>query len=172
MLNKVEEGIQPPTGNGFPVFAYQYWHSYQNTYKDTSSRHSLTEKLIDTGLEISLSKDMTLEIEPSENIIINSWTISGMLMNSYTHARGFNDIKIPKGRILLNVSSCQRNCIDLDEKFIIGKVWIIKRQVERIRFLEMAKDGGRVIRGDSKIADSVETGSVEPGEQISNTDTE
>jgi hypothetical protein len=149
VINKIEDGIQPPTGNGFPVFVFNLW------------RFGFIESsdfIVDTGLEISLPKGFAIEVESLISFQMD-WSLSGM-----------KDMA-PKGRLLLKSTDPNLNKLK-EEKTPIAKVWIVKRQVEKIRFLEKAPEGGRVIRGEGKIADSVETGSVESREQIPSTDTE
>jgi hypothetical protein len=150
IINKIEEGIKPPTGNGFEVFVNDLY-SYGTTY--------CMEFIIDTGLEITLPQHTTIEVESLMGFSFD-WSVLGM-----------ESIKMPKGRLLLKTKQSDVNYFKLEKK-PVAKVWIVKRQVEKVRFLEKAEGGGRVVRGDAKIADSAETGSVEPREQISDTDTE
>jgi hypothetical protein len=123
VINKIEDGVPPPTGNGFDIYQY---------------RRIGVDNIYDTGLEISLPKDMTLEIEPEEGIIIRGWTLSwGKIWDSH------GDF-IDTNRLVVEVKS--------KEPFQkIGKVWIVKREIEKIRFMQTAKEGGRVIRGEGKV---------------------
>lgn len=154
VLNKVEEGIQPPTGNGFPVFV--------NNHKDVfmGGVLGLQSFTVDTGLNISLPKGFTIEVESLIGFQMD-WSLAGMEVGRGNGEKEY----IPEGRILLKSynTSIEINKFREEGK-PIAKIWIVKRQVEKIRFMEMAKDGGRVIRGDGKVVNSVETGSIKPGE--------
>jgi hypothetical protein len=138
VINHIEDGIQPPTGNGFQVFIFNLINSV--------SLNSLV--IVDTGLDISLPNDCTLEVKSLIGFQMD-WSLSSIE---------------DKGRLLLRTTDQNLNRLK-EEKKPIAKVWIVKREVEKIRFMEKSKDGGvRVIKGEGKSTYSFEIGSSERGE--------
>lgn len=150
IINKIEDNIKPPTGNGFEVFVNGlYGDGYINN----------PNFIIDTGLEIVLPKNTTIEVESLIGFSLD-WSLLGK-----------ENIEMPKGRLLLKTKQSDVSYFREQNK-PVAKIWIVKRQVEKIRFMEKAPEGGRVIRGEGKIANSVETGVVESREQIPKSDTD
>jgi hypothetical protein len=146
---KVKDGIKPPTGNGFEVFV-------NGLYSEGYINHP--SFLIDTGLEIVLPKNTTIEVEPLIGFSLD-WSLLGK-----------DGIGMPKGRLLLKTQQSDVNYFRAENK-PVAKIWIVKREVEKIRFMQTAKEGGRVIRGEGKVANSIETGDSESREQIPESDT-
>jgi hypothetical protein len=150
IINKVEDGIKPPMGNGFEVFVNDLHGSgYINS----------PDFIIDTGLEIELPKNTTIEVESLLGFSMD-WSLLGM-----------ENLDMPRGRLLLKTKESEANRFKNEGK-PVAKVWIVKRQVEKIRFMQKAEGGGRIVRGDRKIANSVEAGGTESGEQVPGPDNE
>jgi hypothetical protein len=146
----VEDEIKPPIGNGFEVFVNGlYGEGYINN----------PDFIIDTGLEIVLPKNTTIEVESLIGFSLD-WSLLGK-----------ESIEMPKGRLLLKTKQSDVNYFKAENK-PVAKIWIVKREIEKIRFMQTAKEGGRLIRGEGKVANSIETGDSESREQIPESDTE
>ena len=136
VINKIEDGVPPPTGNGFSIVAHEIY-----TY---GMSH---ERLVDTGLEISVPPDHTLDIH-GVDFLVMSWTLDGhKLANSPI------PIEWPKGRLIVLLYGPL-----VKEGTKIGEVFVVEQKKAPIRFIQRTPDGGRIVRGDAQIASSTENG--------------
>jgi hypothetical protein len=133
IIKKIEDGIQPPTGNPFPIFAHAiYTYQMSNAY------------IIDTGLEISIPSDHVLNIVGTPMLMASSWTIGGFRLPS-------SPTEWPKGRIIVVMCGSL-----VKEGTKVGDVYIVRQKISGIRFVQHTPEGGRIVRGDSQIANSAE----------------
>ena len=111
---KVDAGIPAPMGNGFKIFAHKV------EFRDIYSCR------VDTGIELTLSENLSIEFEPVAGVFILSHSIID-------------------GRIVLIVGG------SFEQGDHIANVWVVERNIALVRFLEKAKTGGRLIRGDAQV---------------------
>lgn len=131
-VKKVEEGVAPPTHNGFPI---------QANGMDTVHPSGLW--CVDTGLEFALPDRATLRLEPAEGVMVLSWTLAGYG-------------KHPPGRLVVIAMGALR----YQQKF--ATVCVVKEEAVPVRFVEHGPEGGRLIRGDAKVACSVKNRGSKP----------
>jgi len=133
ILKKVEDGIQPPVGSTFPVFAHVMYN-----------QHMSSTYLVDTGLEIGIPIDCTLHVVGTPKLIPLSWTLGGFELQG-------SNVKWPEGRLLLVMWG---NLVDEGTK--VADVSIVQYKPAPIRFMQYDPSGGRIVRGDAQVANSTE----------------
>jgi len=147
---KVELGVQPPIGASFPVFAHEI----------TGWSNTPGIQTVDTGIELDLPKDLALRVESAGGAVVMGYTLNGIAEPeiNYNQTPLYTpDFTPPKklsetpGRLVLLVwGTCYR------QGDHIADVTIIDGMVTSVRFMEKGPQGGRVIRGEPKSADSSE----------------
>jgi hypothetical protein len=120
-------GVPCPQSNGFRVEVVDAW-----------TQGGLWH--VDTGVELALLADMTLELEPLAPVLIVSWSLAGL------RAEPPKREELPKGRLVVAVSQPVKIGDEL------ARVWIVERRVERVRFAQRDDSGARIVRGEPKIA--------------------
>jgi len=135
VLKKVEEGIPPPTGNPFPLFVSDRWGDPR-----------VGIWTIDTGLELTLPGrvgEVGLEILPGFGSQILSWSLAG-----YRVPFG---PELPKGRLVVAAIAPR-----FKEGEPFASACVVEMKKVGVRFVQRGPEGGRVIRGDAKIASCAE----------------
>ena len=127
VIESVEEGLRPPTGNGFPVCVHRV--------------HRGGPWLIDSGLSFEIPRERFLRLESVGQFIVTGWTLKD-------------------GRLFVLVDS-ERRPMETEQ---VASAWILAYEKVSLRFVQKSPFGGRLIRGDAKVADCVESRGSEPGE--------
>jgi hypothetical protein len=71
------DGVQPPTGNGFSIFAISF-------------KLGGSWVVIDTGIDIIIPKNLKLEFEPEEGVFVGGYSFTGnrlkiLVMSEYSY---------------------------------------------------------------------------------------
>lgn len=131
IVNKVEDGVPPPNGNGFSLCVHEVDELGGGYYR------------VDTGVSVSIPEGFNLRVDSTEQWIVLGWTIR-------------------KGRLVIVVASAiGKRPI---KKEMVASAWIYKDCLETVRFRQRGESGGRIIRGDAKVVDCIESRDSEPGE--------
>lgn len=99
---------------------------------------------IDSGLSFKMPKGFSFRLESAGRFIVMGWT--------------FVD-----GRLIVLVDTVEPKELPEDAEQV-ATAWFERNERVAVRFVERPREGGRVIRGDAKVVDCVESGDAEPGE--------
>ena len=130
IIINAEKEVPPPAGNPFTIIAHDAFTMMEGV------------NLVDTGIDIELPPKMTLDIRPSPEVMILSWS------NDYRLPSGLWQHSIKKGRLVILCAG------EIEKKSKIGDVYVVERQIARVRYMQRGVNGGRLIRGDMQVANS------------------
>ena len=88
---------------------------------------------VDAGISLAIPNGLRLHLESVGKWIVLGWTTSGGRLNL----------------VLSGVTSPMKG-----DK--VAKAWVVPEDIVPVRFIQSGEKGGRIIRGDAKIADSIE----------------
>lgn len=141
VIEKVEDKIPPPTGNGFPVHAHKVYGI-------------MPPWRVDSGLGMKIPKGYPLRLESAGKFIITGWSVAGGRLMVLVEPIEPGFPSAPE--------------VSPEEGELVATAWVGQYERVPIRFVERPQEGGRVIRGDAKVVDCTESGDAESGEQVSN----